>query len=120
MANALNRFGNYCREARAKHGLNMAAQAEALGQDVVDISAIESGRVIPSQKYVEELCNWLNVSVAEQIEFERRIPQNATIIAFPRKKDATSSVKLFRKVSKMTPAQIRALGKPPGKGVHDD
>src|SRR6187200_257965 len=111
MTNALNRFGTFCREARAKQELTMAAQAEALGHDVVDISAIESGKVIPTGQYVQQFCEWLKIPSAKRAEFEKRVPQNATIIAFPRRKDGSSTVRMFRKVSKMSPAEIRKLGK---------
>ena len=120
MTNALNRFGSFCRETRAKHGLTMAAQAEALSQDVTDISSIETGKVVPTDNYVRQFCDWLKIPPGKRAEFEKRVPQSATVISFPRKKDVSSTVRMFRKVSKMTPAEIRKLGQGPKNGVGDD
>jgi transcriptional regulator with XRE-family HTH domain len=120
MTNALSRFGSYCRDIRSARGQTMARQGEALGHQIADISAIETGRKVPSTAYIEQLCNWLNLSPEERAEVTRRIPRNEVVIAFPRKREGSSTVKLFRKVSKMTPREIRALQKERRNGAPDD
>ena len=98
----------------------MAAQAEALGHDVTDISAFETGNRAPPPEYIQQLCSWLGVPGEQRAEFEKRVPRSASVIEFPRKRETSSSVRMFRKVSKMTPAQIRALGFARKKGAPDD
>ena len=120
MANALNRFGSFCRDARAKHGKTMAAQSDALGQDVTEISAIETGRVLPSEDYVRRFCDWLDVAPVQRAEFAKRVPHTTNVIVFPRNGNTSSTIRLFRKISKMTPTEIRALAKGANKGVPDD
>jgi transcriptional regulator with XRE-family HTH domain len=120
MTNALTRFGSYCREFRASQGKTMANQAEALGHQVSNISAIETGKEIPSASYVEHLCDWLTLGPAERAELFRRVPRSQNVITFPRKRQVSTTVKLFRKVGKMTPAEIRALRSECQKGAPDD
>jgi hypothetical protein len=98
----------------------MAAQAKALGHQVSDISAIETGKKVPSAAYTQQLCDWLDLGPAQRAEFTRRIPRNENVIAFPRKREVSSTVSLFRIVSKMTPAEIRALRRERQDGVPDD
>jgi hypothetical protein len=87
----------------------MAAQSEALGHQITEISSIETGAKIPSESYISELADWLGLNPQQQLELRKSVPRNANIIAFPRRKEATKSVRLFRKIGQMTPDQIRAL-----------
>jgi transcriptional regulator with XRE-family HTH domain len=98
----------------------MGEQAEALGCSVSMISSIETGRTFPSGDYIDHLCIWLELDPNRSAELKRRIPRSENVIAFPRKPDATRTVRMFRKLSKMTPAQIRALGDELPRGTPDD
>jgi AraC-like DNA-binding protein len=114
MTNTLTRFGRYCRDARASQGKNMATQADSLGHKVSEISLYETGIMLPPDNYIDELAEWLGL---DSQELRKRAPRDSTVIAFPRKRHANRSVRLFRKISRMTPAQIRALGSDRDKGV---
>jgi len=120
MTNALSRFGRYCRDARAARGKNMAAQAEALGHHIPEISLIETGGILPSAAYVSQFADWLKLNAEQQVDLRKSVPRNINVIAFPRKKEATKSVRLFRKISQMTPLQIRALNTDEKKGAPYD
>jgi len=114
MTNALTRFGRYCRDARASQGKSMATQALSLGHNVSEISLYETGAMIPSDGYIQELAEWLGL---DSQELRKRVSRDSTVIAFPRKRQANRSVRLFRKISRMTPGQIRALASDRDKGA---
>jgi hypothetical protein len=112
MASALTRFGQICREIRASHHKNMGDQAEALGCEVHHISAIEMGKIAASDQYVEKLRMWLNLTDQQYGELQRR--RRSNVIAFPTRHSGSnnsSSMRLFRRISKMDPMEIRNFRK---------
>jgi transcriptional regulator with XRE-family HTH domain len=120
MANALTKFGMLCREKRAANNKTMGDQADGMDIDVSMISAIETGGRNPEIEYAEKFGRWLNLNEAERKELRKRT--EAIILSFPSAKYITKnskSVRLFRKISKMAPNQIRAIRKQ-GKGESKD
>ncbi|MGN6307971.1 MAG: helix-turn-helix domain-containing protein [Xanthobacteraceae bacterium] len=108
MARALNSFGMQSRQIRSALGKTMADQAVALSMRPVEISEIESGLRLPSKDYVDRFSRWLNLDDSVKQCLKARIP-TATIIQFPKASSASSSVRLFRRVSNLSPQQIREI-----------
>jgi hypothetical protein len=114
MACALTRFGQQCREFRSRRGLTIGDQADAFDSEPHEISAIETGKSAIPTLYSQKLINWLQLDEQEQRELLRKIESN--VVAFPRNTaggDRTSAMRLFRKISKMNPNEIRTFSKKP-------
>jgi transcriptional regulator with XRE-family HTH domain len=114
MACALTRFGQHCRELRSRRSMTIGDQAEAFGTEPHQISAIETGSLPPPPHYSQKLIEWLGLDEQEQRELVRKIDSN--VVAFPRQTpggDKTSAMRLFRKISKMDPNEIRRFSKKP-------
>jgi transcriptional regulator with XRE-family HTH domain len=114
MANALNKFGQRCRDFRSQHGKSIGEQADVFGCEPYEISSIETGKVPIPPSYLKIFVGWLGLSEQDARELGRRIDSN--VIAFPHPKggDNSRSMRLFRKISKMNPNEIRGIkGKPP-------
>lgn len=114
MANALTKFGQRCRDFRSKHNKSIGDQADMLGCQPCEISAIEIGKLPIPADYPKKLVDWLGLSEQESRDLLRRIDTN--VIPFPSLKgggDKTKSMRLFRKISKMGPNEIRDIKKKP-------
>ena len=90
----------------------MGDQARALQCRVDYISAIESGREIPSEDYIGKFRAWLGVSEAEHALLLKRGKSNVVALnpGFSTRNNS-SSMRLFRKISTLDPNQIRAFRK---------
>ncbi len=121
MASALTRFGQHCRELRSRREMTLGDQADALGCQPSEISSIEMGNSPLPPHYSKRLITWLHLDEQEQRELLKKI--ESTVVAFPRRTtggDKTNSMRLFRKISKMRPNEIRSFGKkPPPKATKD-
>jgi hypothetical protein len=108
MACALTRFGLLCRELRNLKNRSMGDQAKALQCEVHYISAIETGKIVPPSEYVDKFGRWLKLNKTQYESLKKRSKPN---IIDMRQRFSTSnqsnSMRLFRKVSKMGPNQIR-------------
>jgi hypothetical protein len=94
--------------------LTIGDQADALGAEPCDISALETGRSPIPADYCRRLADWLLLNDQERAELLKKIESN--VIAFPRIAPAgakTSAMRLFRKISKMKPNEIRQFGERP-------
>jgi transcriptional regulator with XRE-family HTH domain len=114
MACALTRFGQHCRELRSRRGMTIGDQADAFGAEPHEISAIETGKSPLPPQYSQKLVNWLRLNEQEKRELLRRAESN--VVAFRRSTpggDKTSAMRLFRKISKMKPNEIRRFSKKP-------
>ena len=120
MAHALTRFGRMCRDIRGQRGMTIAAQAAVLDQDVSTISSIETGKIVPSLVYIDSFAEWLKLNDQQYLELKKRVPAKENVIEFPRRPGVTRSVKMFRKISRMTPTEIRGLKDERWKGVPYD
>ncbi len=121
MASALTRFGQHCRELRSRREKTLGDQADALGCQPCDISSIEMGHSPVPLQYSHKLIAWLRLTEQEQRDLLRKIESN--VVSFPRHAaggDKTSSMRLFRKISKMRPNEIRTFGKKPSPEITKD
>jgi len=99
----------------------MGDQADALGYAVHQISSIEIGKTLPSEEYIEKLSNWLNLNEQTRKELKKRAQSN--VINFPIRNSTannSSSMRLFRRISKLDPNQIRDFRKKLDEEVGDD
>ena len=121
MASALTRFGQHCREMRSRLEKTIGDQADAFGCQPYEISEIETGKLPVPPDYSRKLVSWLHLNEQERRELLKKIETN--VIAFPRHTpggDKTRAMRLFRKISKMHPNEIRSFGKKPPPEVQDD
>jgi transcriptional regulator with XRE-family HTH domain len=112
MAPALTRLGQICRDFRTQANKTMGDQADYFGCPIHLISAIEVGKEAPPHAYLEKFSQWLNLNEEQNRELVKRAPTN--IIQFPTRGSVSNnsrSMRLFRKISKMDPSQIRGFRK---------
>ena len=120
MSTVLSRFGTRCRALRASKNLTMGDQADFMNLSVHEISAVECGLRTPSEQYVQNFRNWMNLDDGEFSDLKRKIRSN--VVELTRVKSTGNngrSIRLFRKISNMNPAQIRDFKKPPGSEAKD-
>ncbi len=120
MSTVLSRFGTRCRALRASKSLTMGDQATHMGCSVHEISAIECGIRTPSESYVDSFRDWMKLDADEFADLKRKIRSN--VVELTRVKSTGNngrSVRLFRKISNMNPAEIRDFKKPPGSEARD-
>jgi transcriptional regulator with XRE-family HTH domain len=121
MTTVLSRFGQRCRDLRLAKGLTMGDQAKQIGCSVNEISSIECGSRTPPDTYLENFRRWMKLDDEEFRDLKRKIRSN--VVELNRVKtlgEGGRSMRLFRKISRMNPDQIRAFKKPPDSGARDD
>jgi transcriptional regulator with XRE-family HTH domain len=114
MACALTRFGQHCRDLRLRRGITLGDQADAFGLQPYEICEIETGKAPAPRHYSQKLSQWLALDEQEQRELFKRVDNN--IVALHRSSpggNRTSSMRLFRKISKLRPNEIRNFSKKP-------
>jgi transcriptional regulator with XRE-family HTH domain len=90
--------------------MTMGDQADALGCSITYISSIETGRLSPSEEYLQKFSHWLDLSPQEHRALLGRTRNN--VISFPKFiTNNSASMRLFRKISKMNPCDIRKFKK---------
>ena len=112
MANTLSRFGQYCRDLRSSRRFTMGDQAEALNCPIHLISSIETGNSPLPPDYLNRFKQWLQLSESEHADLLKRAP--GIVLNFCNrgsKSNRSTSMRLFRKVSRMPPEQIRSFRK---------
>jgi transcriptional regulator with XRE-family HTH domain len=121
MSGALTSFGNHCRALRTQKNLMMGDQAQALQCEVHHISAIETGRIAPTAEYVENLSGWLQLKGGELKILTKRMKSNVVSLqSRSSTKNNSTSMRLFRKISKLDPNQIRKFREKIDRGANDD
>jgi transcriptional regulator with XRE-family HTH domain len=121
MTTVLSRFGQRCRELRSAKGVTMGDQAKHVGRSVSEISSIECGSRTPSEAYLQSFREWMKLDDDEFRDLKRKIRSN--VVELSRIKalgEKGRSMRLFRKISKMNPDQIRAFNRPPDSGARDE
>jgi transcriptional regulator with XRE-family HTH domain len=117
MTSALSRFGQHCRNLRMSRTLTMGEQADALACTIPHISAVETGRLAPSEEYLDKFSDWLQLDSGERRILLSRT--NSNVIPLPKFiTNNSASMRLFRKISKMAPCDIREFSK--HREVRDD
>lgn len=117
MSTVLSRFGQRCRDLRIAKKLTMGDQAKFIGCSVSEISLIECGSRTPPDDYLDKFRELVTLDDEEFRDLKRRIRSN--VIELNRIKtlgENGRSMRLFRKISKMNPDQIRAFNRPPDNG----
>jgi transcriptional regulator with XRE-family HTH domain len=121
MTTVLSRFGQRCRDLRIARGLTMGDQAKNFGCSVNEISLIECGSRTPSEEYLESFRSWMKIDKEDLEELRKRIRSNVVEMNRVRSLGENGrSMRLFRKISKMNPDQIRAFNKPPDSGAPNE
>jgi hypothetical protein len=90
----------------------MGDQAEALNCSIHLISSIETGSAVLPADYLIRLRQWLQLSEIEHADLLKRAP--SIVLAFPARgsrSNSSTNMRLFRKVSRMQPEQIRNFKK---------
>jgi hypothetical protein len=86
----------------------MGQQAIALGCAVHHVSNIETGRILPTAEYIDAFSRWLNLEGSQYEALKKRNKSNVTSLRNAGSSSNNStSMRLFRKVSKMDSDQIR-------------
>lgn len=104
---SLSKFGILARRLRADKGLTMADQSDALRIAPSEISSYETGQASPDRRYIDAFAKWIEADfIAHQElrrgEFENKISSDS---------GRPNADRLYRKkMSSLTPAQIRSLG----------
>lgn len=114
MANALTKFGQRCRDLRSRYNKSIGDQADAFACQPHEISAVETGKTLAPDLYAQKFVDWLGLNDQEKRDLLKRIDSN--VISFPGPKgggDKSTSMRLFRKISKMNPSEIRGIKKKP-------
>lgn len=105
---ALTSFGQKCREERQEQGKTLFDQAKHMKLLPSDISAIEAGERQPPSGYIENFGQWLGIGPLQLTKFTV-LARPSNVIPFPRTQEARDTRKLFRKVNKLSPEEIRRL-----------
>ena len=109
MANALSKFGLRCRDLRSQHGKSIGDQSDIFGFQPHEISSIETGKMPVPHDYLKNFVDWLSLSEQEAGELRRRIDSNVVPFPHPKGGNNSRSMRLFRKISKMNPNEIRGI-----------
>jgi transcriptional regulator with XRE-family HTH domain len=121
MTTVLSRFGQRCRDLRAAKNLTMGDQAKFFGCSVSEISSIECGSRTPTEDYLALFKQWTKLDDEEFRDLKKRIRSNVVELNRVRTLGENGrSMRLFRKISKMNPDQIRAFNRPPDSGAPND
>ena len=120
MSSVLSRFGTHCRALRASKNLTMGDQALFMNLSVHEISAVECGIRTPSEGYLETFRDWLKLDDDELTDLKKKVRSNIVEMTRVKSTGKTGrSIRLFRKISNMNPAQIRDFKKPPESEAKD-
>lgn len=116
MYNGLVSFGEISKSYRLAKGSRLFDQAEALNMKPSEISAYETGEKIPPQSYIDKLATWLALDFKQKAILLRSIRSVVIDISIERKK-REGAMKLYRRIHKMKPSEIRGIRpKPRGNG----
>jgi hypothetical protein len=112
MGNALQKtsltpFGLKCREHRMRYQRSLGEQAAFLRMKTSMLSEIEIGARPVPQGMPERIGRWLDLPVLDISLLKRLSTANSNVVYLDKKHRA--SRKLFRKINRLSPAEIRQL-----------
>jgi hypothetical protein len=114
----LTPFGLKCREHRIRLQKSLGEQATFLGIKTSELSEIETGnRPVPNE-IPDRLGFWLGLHALEVSVLRQLATANANVVYLNKKH--RESRKLFRKINRLSPAEIRQLGQERYKEAIDD
>ncbi|AZO75258.1 MAG: hypothetical protein E5V92_25865 [Mesorhizobium sp.] len=107
----LTAFGSACREIRMARKLRMIDQAKEFKCSPSFISAVETGGKQVPEGYVDSFGNWLNLDLVTRKHLQALADARINVIRFTpiNKERAALARRLFRKINKMSPDEIRKL-----------
>lgn len=107
----LTGFGIECRHIRTDRGVKMIDQAKHFKCSPSFISAVETGDKPVPEGYVEKFCEWMNIGATTRKQLQILADSRTNVIRFTpiNKEKAAIARRLFRKINKMTPDEIRKL-----------
>ncbi|MCT7375217.1 hypothetical protein [Chelativorans salis] len=110
MAN-LTVFGSTCRDIRMKTKKRMIDQAQEFGCSPSFISAVETGEKQVPEGYVKKFGDWLKLDLVTRKHLQLLADARTNVIRFVPvdKERAALARRLFRKINKMSPSEIRNL-----------
>jgi hypothetical protein len=87
----------------------MHDQSKVMKVTVAEISAIETGRKSASEDYVASFVHWLKLEPGDQAILARFAKRSQNVVPFPPRpfNPSSKSIRFFRKLSKMSPVEIR-------------
>lgn len=111
MGNNLTGFGIECRHIRTNRRKKMIDQAKHFGCSPSFISAVETGDKPVPEGYVEKFCKWMQIDSITKKQLQILADARTNVIRFTplNKEKAAIARRLFRKINKMTPDEIRKL-----------
>ncbi len=111
MGSSLTGFGIECRQIRTARGVRMIDQAKYFGCSPSFVSAIETGDKPVPEGYVEKFCDWMRMDSNTKKQLQILADSRTNVIRFTpiSKEKAAIARRLFRKINKMTPDEIRKL-----------
>jgi transcriptional regulator with XRE-family HTH domain len=99
----------------------MGDQAKRIGCSVTDISLIECGSRTPSDEYLEGFRVWMEMDDEDFRYLKKKIRSNVVELNRIRSLGENGrTMRLFRKISKMNPDEIRAFTRPPDSGARNE
>jgi transcriptional regulator with XRE-family HTH domain len=108
-ANALNHFGQLARQLRAAKGLTMADQAERLNCSPSQISELETGNTRPSIQFVKQFADWIGADLLEEQSLVKAVTIVGNVVALDSVRKSKSQKRLYRRLNKLSPSEIRAF-----------
>jgi hypothetical protein len=107
----LTAFGAECRQIRMVRKLRMIDQAERFNCSPSFISAVETGDKQVPEGYVEKFGDWLKLDIVTRKHLQLLADARINVIRFTpvNKERAALARRLFRKINKMSPDEIRKL-----------
>jgi len=108
---SLTAFGAACREIRTLRNYKMVDQARAFECSPSFISLVECGAKQPPEGYVEKFGRWLQLDNVTQKHLQLLADARLNVIPFlpSNKERAAAARRLFRRINKMSPEEIRHL-----------
>jgi hypothetical protein len=108
----LTEFGAKCREHRIRSARKLYDQSSVLRLSAAQISSIELGEVAIPPDFPKQFSDWLGLTDGEHRELESLASTKSNVISFrPKDNNSENARKLFRKINKLTLAEIRGIGR---------
>lgn len=120
-ASSLTPFGLSCRSHRMRAGKTIGDQADFFRISPSEVSLAETAARPPSAEYLQKFCEWLHLGELDLQILRKMISYTEDkVVRLPLPKEHREARRLFRKINKLTLAQIRDLGRDDGEEISSD